>query len=410
MLTCIIALSVTCNVNKKGHTTLTGIPLDRWHYIQVDSQRGKWGDWGEPDWLKFFGLDMMDITGDGFQDIVAGRYFYRNPGGDMTGTWRRSDLGMNVDGMLLVDVDNDAFGDIIATALPDVFWLEAKDKLGKSWDCVKIGEVPPTTHINGQGYAKAQIIPGGKQEILLATGKGIYYFEIPEKNPHLEQWQVVRPAFEASDEGFGVGDIDGDGLNDIVAGRREGDKEGEGMEILWWKNPGTVKGNWKYFSLGNTGFDADRIVIADINCNGKPDVVVTEERSPGPDPDASLYWFEQPSSPEQKNWNRHMVVTQYSLNNLDVADMNGDTYNDIITAEHKGPDPRIQIWKNDGKGNFEVTLVDHGKESHLGARVADLNEDGAMDIVSIAWDKYQYLHLWRNDGLKTNSMTGNRLK
>ena len=127
---------------------------------------------------------------------------------------------------------------------------------------------------------------------------------------------------------------------------------------------------------------------------------------PGQGPNANLYWFEQPSDPFQEKWTRHHVVTQYSLNNLDVADMNGDGSPDIITAEHKGPDLKLQVWQNDGKGNFALTTVDRGKESHLGARVADLNRDGAMDIVSIGWDRYAYLHLWRNDGLSHPPQSG----
>lgn len=388
-----------------SHAQPAHISLEEWKYIEVDNQRAKWGDFDQPEFLKYFGLDMMDVTGNGFQDIVAGRYFYRNPGGNMTKQWDRVDLGMNVDGMLFIDVDGDEYGDIIATALPDVYWLEARDPSGSAWEACKIGDVPATTHVNGQGYAKAQIVPGGKQEVLLATGKGIYYFDIPNHNLQKGSWPVTHAAPDASDEGFGVGDIDGDGIIDIAAGMRKGESEGDGMEILWWRNPGNGNGNWERHALGKTTFDADRIAIADLNHDGKVDIIVTEERWPGPDPDASLFWFEQPSDPTQNDWKKHTVVTQYSLNNLDVADMDGDGYHDIITAEHKGPDLKLQVWKNDGKGNFTEHLVDQGKESHLGARVADLNGNGAMDIISIGWDRHQYLHVWRNDN--STSATSN---
>jgi hypothetical protein len=371
--------------------------LDNWTYIQVDSGRGKWGDWDEPKWLKYFGLDMRDVTGDGYKDIVAGRYLYRNPGDDMTARWERVTFERNLDGMLFVDVDGDAFADVIAEALPDVFWLEAQDKQGNSWKATQIGTLPKTGHVNGQGYVLAQIIAGVKPEIVVAAGDGTYYFEIPE-NPDSGDWPSARIAAETMDEGIGVGDIDGDGDIDIATGKVMGEKH----VVMWYENPPNGKGDWKENLVGNTAFAPDRIAIADINGDKRLDVVVTEERWPGPDPDASLYWFEQPAHPAGSSWTRHTVITEYSLNNLDVADMDRDGDIDIVICEHKGPEGKfkLQIFENDGKGSFAEHIIDRGRESHLGARVADMDGDGDLDIVSAAWDNYKFLHLWRNDSKK----------
>ncbi|MHC4430196.1 MAG: FG-GAP repeat domain-containing protein [Planctomycetota bacterium] len=381
----------------RNKTSDNKLSLDKWTYIEVDNQRGKWGDWNEPDWLRYFGLAMADVTGDGRKDIIAGRYFYRNPGGDMTRSWQRITFDINVDAMLVLDVDGDPFADVIAEALPDVYWLEAQDKQGDSWSARKVGTLPKTGHVNGQGYMLGQLIAGGKPEIILASGDGIYYFQIP-KEPETGNWPKLQIASETMDEGIGVGDIDGDGDVDIAAGKGVG----KAHMVMWYENPGNGAGNWKGRLVSEMAFAPDRIVIAEINGDSRPDVVVSEERYPGPDPDASLYWFEQPSDPKSQMWKKHVVVTEYSLNNLDVADMDRDGDFDVVTCEHKGPKGkfRLQIFENDGKGDFTEHVADRGKESHLGALVADMDNDGDLDIVSAAWDNYQYLHLWRNDAIK----------
>jgi len=365
------------------------LSLDRWTYIQVDDARGKWGDWGTPDWLKYFGLDMADVTGDGFKDIVSGRYFYRNPGGNMTGEWPRIDFGINVDGVLFVDVDGDEFGDVIAQALPNVYWLEAADTQANSWGASIIGTLTPTGHTNGQGYILAQLIPGGKPEIIMASGDGTHYFEIPG-SPEVGNWPKTRIATGIMDEGIGAGDINGDGYIDIATGK----EVGEDYSVWWFENPRNGSSDWLGQLVGPSDHAPDRIVLADMNGDGRMDVVVSEERYPGDDPDANLYWYEQLSG---GTFDRHTITTKYSLNNLDVTDFDRDGDMDIVTCEHKGSPERLLIYENDSNGNFEEHVIDSGKESHLGARVADMDNDGDMDIVSIAWDDYQLLHLWRND-------------
>jgi hypothetical protein len=337
---------------------------------------------------------MTDVNGDGYKDIIAGRYFYRNPGGDMTDRWSRIMFNSNVDAMLALDVDGDKFADAIAEALPDVLWLEAEGIQGNSWKATKIGTIPKTGHVNGQGYVLAQIIPGGKPEVVLAAEDGIYCFEVP-KDPEKGNWPKTRIASETMDEGIGVGDIDSDGDIDIVCGREQGGN----FSVVWFANPGDGSDDWADKAVGLSDHAPDRIVLADINGDGRFDVVVSEERYPGKEPDANLYWYEQLAGGK---FERHTIITEYSLNNLDVADMDRDGDFDIVTCEHKGPKGKfkLQIFENDGKGGFTEHVADRGKESHLGALLADMDNDGDLDIVSAAWDNYRYLHLWRNDAIK----------
>lgn len=379
-------------------TSDLALSLDKWTHILVDSTRTRYdgktkggGGW--------FGLAMGDLTSTGYSDIVSGKWLYRNPGDDMTGRWTRTTLNDSMDAILIVNVDNDERGDFIAVKCNKQYWFEAKDAWCSSFDVVEIGNLPVCNHGTGsQGYNLAQIIPGGKPEILLTgeTGEGIYYMEIPE-NPHKGHWPWTTIMESGSNgEWISSADIDGDGLLDICGAFMIGD---QGIGIAWWKNPGDRSGNWKRYHIGNTQFWADKIIGADINGDGRIDLVVTEERYPGLEPDASLYWFEAPANPASPNWKRHTLVTQYSMNNLDVADLDRDGDLDIITCEHKGPKEQLQIWENNGKGQFRKHLIDEGKESHLGAILHDLDGDGDLDIVSIAWEDFKFLHVWRNDAI-----------
>lgn len=389
------------------------LPLDQWTYIQVDDARGMHTVPGGAGWWKAFGLALGDISNDGLGDIVSGEYYYINPGGDMTGKWTRGTFPIEVDATLLIDIDGDEYADVIGQALPALYWLEAANREATSWTVRQIGTLPSGGHGNTQLYAAAQLVPGGRPELLFgAEGGRMYYFEIPE-NPEDLPWPMVQISHDGS--GYGYGDIDGDGFIDVAGSYPiEGGDPVPGTSdarwfnsmTAWWKNPGDGTAIWQRFDIGEATH-TDRYELADINGDGRLDLVITEERYWGLEPNANLYWYEQPEDPKQP-WTRHTVTTQYSMNNLDVADMDQDGDLDILTNEHRMPQgnmqmpeiERTQIWENDGKGNFTVHNIDKGKESHLGSQVYDMDGDGDLDMVSIAWRNAQNLHLWRNDAVQ----------
>lgn len=367
------------------------IPLDRWQYVLIDSTRTGHDIMKNFGW---FGMDFTDGNQDGFGDIVAGKWFYLNPGGDMTSKWKRFTVLDEFDNMFLVNVDDDKYTDIIALRCNEQVWIESEDEEYTKWKIVKIGNEPICNHkISSMGFCQADIFKGGKSELLFTDKPGkIWCFEIPD-NPNTTWPVTIISGNSASEKFISTGDLDGDGYLDLITGYKI-DNEKFYRGVCWFENPGKHIGNWERHTIGSVDYTADHFATADFNNDGTLEIIVTESRAPQEYP-AAIYLFSPPNfNIYNSNWDKSVISVQYSTNSLEVADIDCDGDLDFVTGEHKGS-CRLQIWENDGSAKFKEHVIDSLKESHNGVKIYDIEGDEDLDIVTTGWfDKN--VHLWIN--------------
>ncbi len=364
-----------------------------WDYYAVDNNRPE-SQFGK------MGLIFADANHDDWPDIIAGSYLYLNPEGDLKQSWTRIELPELIDVFFAEAIDDDEFTDLVGISGARVLWIEADDATAQSWTVHEIGTVPDA---RTQGHAVAQIVAGGKDELVFTRATNLFYLEIPE-NPEDGNWPITQISDATEEEGVAVGDMDVDGDLDVVT------QDIDGHHTIWFENPGDGSSDWAKHIIGESSAPtawSDRVALVDVNGDSLMDIITTEETQDW-DYNAHIYWFESPEDPVNDTWARHTIDTLRSVNSLDVADMDGDGDMDIITGEHTDQTGRdaasdtLTAWyENRGNGAAWIRhLIGSSSHSnHLGTQTQDLDKDGDLDVVSIGWQQFNAVDLWVNPGI-----------
>ena len=364
-----------------------------------------------------WGAGVGDVNRDGMLDVVAGPYYYLGP--DYTSrreiyvapTVNPSDQFPRAGFHFVFDFTGDGWPDIVAGENRPLFLYVNPKGERRRW-----AKYPAVPQGNSELVLMRDLDGDGKPEAIFGTGtgtaKGTLTYARPDPADPTRPWVVhtVSAPGMAYAHSLGAGDVNGDGRVDIL------------QTAGWWEQPAQSQvasqqsqgaSPWIYHpqAFGRwgraEGAGGAELVVYDVN-GDKLNDVVTGLNAHG----FGLAWFEQKRDKEGRiSFERHMIIDDYSTKNAGnvtmsemhaslAADIDGDGIPDYVTGKRyfshlestTDPDPygtpalywfrTVRNPKAPGGAEFVPELI-HNR-SGVGSQfaAADLNKDGAMDIVT----------------------------
>ena len=280
-----------------------------------------------------------DFDGDGQTDVVSCAWFgksltfWKNPG-KARGMWKPQMIqeGYNVEFCFLVDLDNDGkaleilpqFGGLNAP----MSWYEYK---GGKWVRRQVAEKS-----FGHGIGVGDVNGDGRNDILTPTG----WFEAPV-DPRTGTWiqhdDFVPMGFKALSF-IHVLDVNGDKRPDVIAGNAHD------YGLLYLENLGD--GKWKKNVIDESWSQPHAVTLVDLNKDGKMDILTGKRymahngKDPGEREPLGIYWYESIVTPGKPvDWARHVVDFSTRTGagmQIPVADLDGDGDLDFVTPGKSG--------------------------------------------------------------------------
>lgn len=177
------------------------------------------------------------------------------------------------------------------------------------------------------------------------------------------EFEEVRPQVGFEPNAVQVGDVDGDGVADLVL---RGDPAG-GVSVARGNGDGTFAAPFTSppvtWSDGTVGFAI--LAVGDVNADGRTDVAVALSEV------AVFLGRADGTLAEQR------IVTSAAAGDIVMADLNGDGNGDLVMTAAGG----VSVALSSGDGTFGEPTGFAANRVPGHVAVADIDEDGHLDVV-----------------------------
>ena len=226
----------------------------------------------------------------------------------------------------------------------------------------------------------------GDCDVLAAAQEGdfIAWWSNEGGDPVIWTKYVIDAAFDGATSVFGV-DIDGDSDIDVIG------SGWQATEIAVWINDGGNPIGWSKQTV-RSGFDfAHEAFYADLDQDGDIDILGAST-----DDNQIAWWRNDGGTPI--TWIEQVIADNFwGAKSARVADVDDDGLLDVVGTAFVADD--IIWWRNAGGDPIvweEHIIVDDFDGSHR-VEICDMDFDGDMDIVGAGYFE-QEIAWWRNDG------------
>lgn len=186
-------------------------------------------------------------------------------------------------------------------------------------------------------------------------------------------------------------DMNGDGKPDVVALVSQ---DAEEVHLFAGDGAGRFRNRVLYGST-NKDYGSSGLCIADVNKDGRPDIVYTngdgfDYATPGPRPWHGIQWLENLGDGK---FAFHRVGDFPGAFSPAVADLNGDGFPDIVACSgfndwNNQDAVSLMCFENDGANRFIPRVLAHAPTHLMVVKAADMFNDGRVELIAGAFMFY----------------------